>query len=83
MHSYFYDDNYQPEETPDGVEETILNGYVDRDGVSNWDWCKAIVKDEDMPFDIIEYILQNKNEPAIKPLYQKVRWTIESILDKE
>jgi hypothetical protein len=83
MYTDFYGDDYAPTETFQGVEKAILNERIDEDGVSNWDWCLAVMNNEDMPFDIVKYILQNKDEPAIKPLYQMVRWTIEGILDKE
>jgi hypothetical protein len=37
---------------------------------------------DDVPHQIIEHILRNKNDPAIKPLYELFRVVVEGVLDK-
>jgi hypothetical protein len=78
----FYSADYIVEADIDSVEQAILTRQLDLDGISNWDWCKAFVTADDMPHMITEHILRNKNDPAIKPLYNLFRDVIEGVLDK-
>lgn len=81
MH-HFEERDYQPTAEVADVIECIIKRRLDPDGVSNWSWVAAILID-DTPYEIIEYILKHKHEPAIKPLYEIVYAQISGILDKE
>jgi hypothetical protein len=71
----------KPVSEVEDVEECLLTRTTDLDGVSNWDWVNMIMTD-DVPHQIIEHILRNKNDPAIKPLYELFRVVVEGVLDK-
>ena len=79
---WFYDNQIEPMSEIEDVEEAIVTRQIDKDLISNWDWVSEIMTD-DAPSDIVEYILKNKTNPAIVPLYKMVREQISSILDKE
>jgi len=79
---WFYDNLVEPMSEIEDVEEAIVTRQIDKDLISNWDWISEIMTD-DAPGDIVEYILKNKTNPAIAPLYAIVREQISSILDKE
>jgi len=64
------------------VEECLLTRTTDLDGVSNWDWVNMIMTD-DVPHQLIEYIVEHKDAPLIAPLYDIVRESISCILDKD
>lgn len=79
---WFYDNQIEPMSEIEDVEEAIVTRQIDKDLISNWDWVSEILTD-DLPHELIEYILKNKKNPAIVPLYKMVREQISSILDKE
>jgi hypothetical protein len=78
---HFQERDYYPTAEVSEVIEAIVKRRLDPDGVSNWAWVSAILID-DAPHEIIEYILKNKDEPAIEPLYQILYAQISGILDK-
>ena len=78
----FYDKQIETMSEIEDVEEAIVTRQIDKDLISNWDWVSEILTD-DLPHELIEYILKNKTNPAIVPLYKMVREQISSILDKE
>ena len=72
----------KPVSEVEDVEECLLTRTTDLDGVSNWDWVKMIMTD-DVPHQLIEYIVEHKDAPLIAPLYGIVRESISCILDKD
>ena len=72
----------KPVSEVEDVEECLLTRTTDLDGVSNWDWVNMIMTD-DVPHQLIEYIVEHKDAPLIAPLYDIVRDSISSILDKD
>ena len=72
----------KPVSEVEDVEECLLTRTTDLDGVSNWDWVNMIMTD-DVPHQLIEYIVEHKDAPLIAPLYEIVRESISSILDKD
>lgn len=72
----------EPQANVQDVEEAILSSKIDPDGVSCYQWSNAICSD-DLPLDMIQYIIRNRLDPVIEPLYQMVRTSISSILDKD
>jgi hypothetical protein len=80
---YGRDDNYRaPDATLEQVENVILNGGMDCDGISRFEWVDAVMCD-DTPYELLDYILKNKHLDAIKPMYKIIANTISGILDKE
>jgi hypothetical protein len=71
----------KPVSEVEDVEECLLTRTTDLDGTSNWDWVNMIMTD-DVPHQIIEHILRNKNDPSIKPLYELFRVVVDGVLDK-
>jgi hypothetical protein len=71
----------KPVSEVEDVEECLLTRTTDLDGVSNWDWVNMIMTD-DVPHQLIEYIVEHKDAPLIAPLYDIVRESISCILDK-
>jgi hypothetical protein len=72
----------KPVSEVEDVEECLLTRTTDLDGVSNWDWVNMIMTD-DVPHQLIEYIVEHKDAPLIAPLYDIVRESISSILNKD
>lgn len=82
MHSYNFYNGTKAESTVEDVERCILKKSIDPDGISKWEWLSALMTD-DLPNDLITYILNNKAHPMIRPLYERLRIEINGILDKE
>jgi hypothetical protein len=79
---YGHTDYTPPDATIADVEQVLLNGGVDCDGIGKFDWLTAIMED-DTADHLVTHILKHKDDPAIKPLYKMVREVISGILDKD
>ena len=77
---YFYGDSEVQSEIED-VEEIILNGGMDNDGITSCMWIKEL-KSEDLPAELFRIILKNKHDPAFKEIYQCLRDHIGGYMDK-
>lgn len=82
MHNYNFYNGTKPESTVKDVERCILKSSIDPDGISKWDWLSALMTD-DLPDDLITYIITHKDVEAIRPMYERLRVEIVGILDKD
>ena len=81
MHTWnFYGGNPAASELAD-IESCILNRSVDLDLIGFCDWIKALSTD-DLPIDLITHILTHKDNPIIRPMYERLSTEILGILDK-
>ena len=69
-----------PLATLEQVEDVIVNGGIDCDGISQERWIEEL-KSEDLFSHLLVEILQNKKNPAYKSLYETVEAYIQGILD--
>ena len=70
----------RPLATLEQVEDVIVNGGNDCDGISQERWIEEL-KSEDMVNHLLVEIIQNKHNPAYKSLYGTVEAYIQGILD--
>jgi hypothetical protein len=77
----FYGDDGYVQATLEDIENVILNGGVDPDGISSCTWIKELAS-EDLPMELFQIIIKNKDNPAFEELYNHLVWTIEGITDE-
>lgn len=81
-YSYFYGNEGDVRAEIEDIEDVILNGGIDPDGISGCMWIKELAS-QDLPGVLFRIIIENKKNPAFKELYQEIIWQIEGITDKD
>lgn len=82
MHTLNFYGGSKAYSTVSEVESCIVNRSIDSDGVSGFLWVEALFTD-DLPLDLITYIIKHKDVEAIRPMYERLRVEIVGILDKD
>ena len=77
----FYEGD-EPRSEIEDVEEVILNGGLDNDGISQSRWLTELGS-QDLPWEMMKIVLRDKKNPAFKELYQCIRDEIGGFMDKE
>lgn len=77
----FYEGD-EPRSEIEDVEEVILDGGLDHDGISRSMWLTELAS-QDLPMELMTIILKDKKNPAFKELYQCIRDEIGGFMDKE
>jgi len=82
MHTWTFYGGSKAYSTVAEVESCIVNRSIDSDGISGFLWVEALSTD-DLPLDLITYIIKHKDVEAIRPMYERLRVEIVGILDKD
>ena len=82
MHTWDFYGGRTAYSTVADIERCIVKQSIDPDGIDVYSWVKALSTD-DLPLDLITYIIQHKDVEAIRPMYERLRVEIVGILDKD
>ena len=79
---YMYLDDEKPEATVQQVMEVIADGHIaDCDGVYASTWISNLRDYDDLSYDLIQYIVRNRNNPTFRPLVEMIEISIDSMLE--
>ena len=79
---WMYLDDEKPEATVQQVMEVIADGHIsDCDGVYASTWIRNLREYGDVAYDLIQYVAQNRTNPAFRPMVEILEAAIENMLE--
>lgn len=80
MHEDYVD--YPATATSEEVIGILQKGGIDADGYSAYRWYKRLFERE-IAFELVEYVLKNRTEPKVTPMFNMIVTDIKKMLNED